>query len=459
MKKLAILLSAAALMAQVRLPDYTREVLPNGAVLDLMPRGGIPLISLRIVVKGGSASDPDGKGGLASVTAELLQRGTAKRTSDRFAEEVEQLGATLDMHVMPDATVISAQFLSKDRARMLDLLSDAVIHPAFPEPEFRKALAEGIEQAKALKDSPQAAAHAYFQSFFFGPRHPYGHRPDGDEVSLARITRDDVVEYHKRQYTGRNVAIIAAGDLEIPSMRADLASAFSPLPGGESYTPRPAAANPDGEARLLLVDKPGSAQTYFWIGNPGISRTDPDRVAVWLVNVIFGGRFTSMLNDELRVNAGLTYGAMSQVDENRLPGRVALFTYTKTEDSGKAIDLALEVLRRLREQGIDAGQLASAKAYLKGAYPSDRLETPGQLAGILGELELFGLNRSEIDGLFARVDGVTVDQANAAAKRHFGSGGLVFTVVGDAGRIRAGLRKYAPAVVETAAAKPGFEAR
>lgn len=456
MRALAFLIAAASLGAQVRLPEYTRETLPNGAVVIVAPRPGVPLVSLQVIVKGGAESDPPGKGGLASVTADLLRRGTRARTADQFSDEIDFMGARYATHVAPEATFVSAEFLSKDAARALDLIGDALLHPAFPEAEVKKALAERIEQAKAVKDSPQAAIGAYFQAFFFGPDHPYAHRANGDELTLARITRADIAAYHARLYAAKNLIVVAAGDFEAADMRAQLARAFGAA-AGEAHRwakdPLPArSATP----RLLLVDRPGSAQTYFRIGNPGITRTDPDRVPVWLVNTLFGGRFTSMLNDELRVNSGLTYGAHSQADENRLTGRVAIATYTRTADTGKAIDLALEVTRRLREKGITAEQLASAKAYVKGGYPTERLETSEQVAGILGELELFGLGRDDVDGLFARIDAVTLDQANAAAKKYFGAGNLVFAVVGDASKIREGMRKYAPSVIETAISKPGF---
>ena len=459
MRALLLLIAAANLSAQVHLPEYTHEVLPNGAVLDVIPRRGVPLTSLHVIVKGGAESDPAGKGGLASITADLLRRGTRARTADQFSDELDFMGASFNTRVGPQATLLSLQFLSKDTDRALDLMTDSLLRPTFPEAEVKKALAERIEGAKALKDEPSAAAAAYFQAFFFGPQHPYAHRAEGDEISLARVSRTDIAAYHSRMYAGRNLIIVAAGDFDPASMHSRLVHAFGEAPAGAAYAwlkdPAPGGA---GAARVLLVDKAGASQTYFWIGNAGITRTHPDRVAVWLVNTMFGGRFTSLLNEALRVNSGLSYGARSRVDENRLTGRVALFSFTRTEDTAKAIDLALDVLKRLREQGLTAGQLASTKAFLKGMFPTERLETSDQLAAMLGEIELFGLTRSEVDSLFARIDAVTLEQANAAAKKYFGSGELVFTLLGDAAKIRDSVRKYAPSMVEVPIAKPGFEA-
>ncbi|MBM3794756.1 MAG: insulinase family protein [Acidobacteria bacterium] len=206
----------------------------------------------------------------------------------------------------------------------------------------------------------------------------------------------------------------------------------------------------------MLVDKPDATQTYFSIMMPGVERGHPDRAALWLVNTLFGERFTSMLNDELRVNSSLTYGASSSVETNRLPGAITLYSYTKTESTVAAIDLSLTVLRRLRDKGIDAAQLASAKAYIKGKYPTDKLETSRQLAAVLAGLALFNLNRGEVDDLFSRLDAVTPARATEVARRFFIDANLQFCLVGNAAAIREGVAKYAARRKEIAIASPGL---
>jgi zinc protease len=461
MKILPFVLAAATVAAQprpqVRLPRYAREVLNNGAVLVLMPRKGVPLVSIQVTVKGGAESDPPEAAGLSTITAELLRRGTRTRGADRFSEELDFIGATFSARANPQATVVATEFLSKDADRAINLLADAVLHPTFPEEEVTKALSQRIEASKASKDSPMPAASLYYQVFFFGPQHPYGRLSGGDEISLKGIDRAAIAAHHARMYAGANLIVVAAGDFDEAEMRAKLAKAFGAAPAGNAYEWQKDRQPSGGSgSRLLLVDKPDATQTYFWIGNPGITRTHPDRVAVWIVNTLFGGRFTSMLNDELRVNSGLTYGASSRVDENRLTGRISMFSYTRTDATVQAIDLALATLKRFREQGISAEQLASAKAYLKGVFPTERMETPAQLADALGEIELFGLTRAEIDDLFARIDAVTVEQANEAVRKHFGSGDLVFTLVGNAAKIRESVKKYAQQATEIPITAPGF---
>ncbi len=451
---------AALAAAQVRLPQYTRQVLPNGVVLDLMPRKDVPLITLRAVVKGGAESDPGEMAGLAAVTAELLRRGTATRSSDQFSEDLDSLGATFQAGVNEQSTWIQSEFLSRNLDRGLELFAEAIVKPAFPEPEVKKALAQRIDASRSQKDMPPAAIPLYFRSFFYGPDHPYGRPSAGDEVTLAGVSRKHIADYHARTYVGGNMIIIAAGDFDPAALAPKLAGAFGPVAAGTAYVWKKDSPPARGaSARLLLVDKPDATQTYFMIGQPGIHRTHPDRVPLWLVNTLFGGRFTSMLNDQLRVTSGLTYGAGSFVEESRLTGAIVLNTYTPLATTEKAIDMALDVQKRLYEKGITADQLASAKAYVKGTFPMRALETTDQLAAMLGQMELFGLGRGEVDDLFARIDSVTLERANAVAKKYYEPANLCFTLLGNASKIRAIAAKYAPKVEEVPITKAGFRVR
>ena len=451
----AAVLFAALLPAQVKLPPFTRDTLSNGTVVLLSPQSGLPLVHFRVLVKGGMESEPAGQAGIAGVAAELLRRGAGTRTSDEFAEELDRLGGTFETGVDEQSTFVRAEFLRKDFDRGLALLADAILRPAFSEAEVRKTLAQSLDSVRSARDFPEQAIGFYWRSFFYGTAHPYGHPPA--EPSLEAITRQNILDYHKRQYAGRNFIVIVTGDFDAPAARARVQSAFGAAPAGEAW-PWTKAASPAAVKgpRLLLVDKADATQTYFHIGRPGIDRRDPDRFALTLVNTLFGGRFTSMLNDELRVNSGLTYGAHSVVERNRLPGAIYMASFTRTDTTAKAVDIALDVLTRLREKGIDAEQLASAKAYVKGTYPPRALETMDQIAAMLGQLEIFGLGRDEVDEYFARLDGVTTEQANAVARRHYRNDDLTFVLVGSADRIRDSVRKYAPALVERPNSEPGW---
>ncbi|MEJ7608712.1 MAG: pitrilysin family protein, partial [Bryobacteraceae bacterium] len=449
---LPLLLIAAAALAEVRLPPYTRQVLSNGIVIDIMPRREVPLVTVRIAIKGGLESDPPDQAGLSGITAEMLRRGTTERTADQFSQELDSLGATYQADTDLQSTNIEAEFLAKDLDTGLDIVFDSLLRPIFPEIELKKVLAQRIDGAKALKDNPGAAVGAYYNSFAFGSKHPYG-RP-ADELSLARIQRQHVLDYHKRMYAARNMIVVLAGDVDAPAVSKKLASLLGAVPPGAQYAWKKPEQTAASGIRVAIVDKPDATQTRFLVGMPGITRTHPDRVPLWIVNTLFGGRFTSILNDELRVNTGLTYGAQSRLDTNRMPGLISISTFTRTETTGKALDLAVDLLKRFRNKGITAEQLASSKAYLKGTYPSEHLETPEQLASVLTEIELYDLNRNEVDDLYSRIDSVTLEQANTAIRKHYSPENLTFLLLGNATQFREHLQKYSDNVLVVPITKP-----
>jgi predicted Zn-dependent peptidase len=209
---------------------------------------------------------------------------------------------------------------------------------------------------------------------------------------------------------------------------------------------------------VLLVDKPGATQTYFWLGNVGASRTDPERTAQSVVNTVFGGRYTSMLNTELRVKSGLTYGARSSFDRLSQPGAFAITSFTATETTVPAIDLALATLDQLHRDGLDAATLASAKSYMLGQFPPT-IETNGALAGRLADLMLYDLGPDDVDQFAARV--VAVDEATVRkviGQSFPSTKDLAIVLIGDASRIRGEVGKYGP-VTELKITDPRFAPR
>jgi predicted Zn-dependent peptidase len=250
--------------------------------------------------------------------------------------------------------------------------------------------------------------------------------------------------------------VVVAGDVEPKVTVEKLKGLFDDVTPGVAYPWKKAAVPAAKGVKLAIVDKPDATQTQFRIGVPGIDRTHPDRIALWLVNTLFGGRFTSILNDELRVNTGLTYGAYSQMDQNHLAGALTVSTFTKTETTGKAIDVAISLMQRLASQGITAEQLESAKAYVKGRYPPNALETASQLASKLSEIELYDLTRAEVDELFARIDAVTLDEANRVAKKYYMPENTKVLVLGNADQFKSNLQKYDKDPVTISVSEPGL---
>ena len=450
----ALALASSAAAQRLHLPPHEKFVLKNGLTVLLLEKHGVPMINLFAIVKTGSAADPAAEDGLASITAGLLRKGTTARTAQQFAADLDYIGGDFEAQAGADFSSVSAEFLTKDLARGLELFSDALLHPTFPQAEVEKLLAQSIDGVRGAKDDPQQVLGLYYYGYLYGA-HPYGRPSAGDEVSLQRIKRDAIAKFYETNYAPGNTLLAMAGEFNGAEMRRNLEDVFGGWRARTVAASPIAATAPVKGKRLLLVDKDDATQTYFAFGNVGITRNDPDRVAIRVVNTIFGGRFTSELNEALRVESGYTYGASSFFDSRKVPGPFGVFSFTKNETTAPAIDLALQVLQKFHKQGVTDEQLKSAKSYIKGQFPPN-IETSRQLAQIIATDEFYGLGDDEINQLEARVDAVTPEIAKQVIQKHFPSENLVFVLIGKASAIGAAMEKYAEKRDARAISEPGF---
>lgn len=450
-----IFLGPAALRAQsIHIPPHEKVVLKNGMAVLLLEKHNVPIVNFAALVKTGSAADPVGEEGLASITAQLLRKGTQKRTAQQFAADADFTGGSFEADASADFSSVSGEFLNKDLNKGLELFSDALMHPLFPQAEVDKLLAQSLDGVRAAKDEARSVLGTYYNAYLFNGN-GYGRTADGDEISLTKIRRDAIVKFYESYYAPGNIILSVAGDFHTADMKKKLEDVFGAWPAKPVTAVKIPTLPPAKGKRLLLIDKPDATQTYFAIGNVETAAGDPDRVAIRLVNTVFGGRFTSLLNESLRVESGLTYGAMSAFDPRKAPGPFGIYSYTKNETTSQAIDMALQVLQKLHKQGITAEELASAKSYIKGQFPPS-LETSRQLAQIIVINEFYGLDDREINDLEARLDAVTPAIAQQVIQKHFPSYNLVFTLIGKSSAISSAVQKYAEKQDARALSAPGF---
>jgi len=310
------------------LPAYERVVMKNGLTVLLLEKHDTPLISMNLTLRSGSVYDPVGKEGLATLTAQLLRRGTDGRTADQVSDELDAMGMQFGSSAGPDSTTVYADLLKKDAATALPLVADIELHATFPDTEVTKALARAQDEARGVKDEPQAALQAYFRKFLYGSG-LYGRPANGDEISIKAITRADILSFYKVNYTPANAVLAVAGDFDSAQMKAMLEQSFGKWSGAAPAKPALTATASVNGRRLLLVDKPDATQTYFIMGNVGIDATNPDRGSIQVVNTLYGGRFTSLFNTELRIKSGYSYGAFSRFTESRVPGPFVMSTFTR----------------------------------------------------------------------------------------------------------------------------------
>lgn len=446
--------SAISRAQTIHLPPHEKVVFKNGLTVLLLEKHGVPIVNVVALVKTGAVADPAGEEGLASITAELLRKGTEKRSAQQFASEIDFTGGSFEAGAGSDFSIASAEFLNKDLTKGLDLFSDALLRPAFPQKEMEKLLSQSLDGVRSAKDEARSVLGIYYNGYLYNGN-GYGRSENGDEISLKRIHREAIVHFYEKYYTPGNTILAVAGDFQTAEMKKRLEDIFASWPSKPITAVQIPAVPAVKGKKLLLVDKPDATQTYFAIGNVGTAADEPDRVPILLVNSIFGGQFTSLLNEALRVESGLSYGASSNFDSRKAPGPFAIYSFTKNESTVQAIDLALQVLQKLHKDGITEKQLASAKSYIKGQFPPT-LETSRDLAQVIATNEFFGLDDREINEFEARIDVVSVEVAQRVIQKHFPAENLVFTLIGKASEIGPAVRKYAEKQDVRLIGAPGF---
>jgi predicted Zn-dependent peptidase len=449
------LLALTAFAQGVTLPDARHVVLDNGATIILVEKRDVPLIGLQAVIRGGAISDPEGQAGLSSLLAGLLEKGAGERDAAAFAEAIDAVGGSLSANANLESITVSGEFLARDADLMIELLASMLREPKLESAELTKLRDRQINLIRAAKDGdPRQLISTYGSAFLFSG-HPYGSPVFGDETSLANIDHRAVRGYYD-DFVGADRLIIAvAGDFVADTMAEKLTAAFANWPAAAAPLAEFEAPQKQAGRRVLLVDKPGATQTYFWIGNVGVDIGFAQRAELDIANTLFGGRFTSLLMDELRTKAGLTFSAGSSLVRPSKAGSVAVISFTKTDSTVAAIDLALSLLQKIQLEGFSDELIASGKNYILGQYAPD-FETAEQLAGGFAELEAMGLDESFVNDYGAAIAAAAGETIREVIDNVYPElDDLVFVLVGDAELIRGDIAKYGP-ITEMAITEPRF---
>lgn len=424
-----------------KLPPFEKFVLENGLTVYLMEQHEVPLVYLSIAVPAGSIYDAGGKAGMASLTADALQFGTRSYTKDQIEEIFDFYGASFSSTASTELTRISASFAARDKDKIIPVIKEVVVDPVFDKTEFEKRKQRALVELRQEKESPRRVIKSYFDKFLFGSN-PYGSPVEGTVSSVSAISVDEVKNFYEKNYMPNGSAVAIVGDFNASEMKSYITKLFGDWKRRDNPVSAPIAPeNNLNSSRILLVNKEDATETTFLIGGFGITQSNPDNVAIMVINTILGGRFTSWLNDELRVNSGLTYGARSGFSALKQTGTFTISTYTRTATTVDAIDLALKVLHRLHEKGIDEKTLTSAKNYIKGQFPP-RYETAGALSELLVNMFFYNFDESYINDFEKNVDSLSLLKAKEIIAKYFPGNNLQFVLIGKASEIKDKVTKY-----------------
>jgi len=438
-----VLVSAYPGECAFKLPSPEKVALKNGLTLFYFKNVDYPLISFRMLVRGaGSAFEPGEFEGMAALTAELLQKGTAKTDAAAIAEAVDFMGARFDISAGSENASIMAESLSEHFPRLMEIAADCLMNSLFKEDEFAKERSKRIDNIKAIKDNPGSAVRPYFTKAYFGA-HPMGHLASGTESSLKKMTASGVKDFYKKYYRPERAIAAVVGNIEkaklIEVLEATLGRWNVPGPAAPLPVP-PNFPKPKGK-KLVLIDKPDATQAYWILGAPGYPLGDKITPQADVMNTLIGGRFTSWLSTELRIKRGLTYGASSYFQTWSIDGLFAASSYTKNDKIGEMLDITFDLLKKARREGFAAEEVESSRNYLQGQFPQ-RLESNGSKAGAYAMLAFFNLGFDYYDRYLAKVQAASRAEAKAAAVKLLPETDFVLVVVGKAAEIRKQLEKY-----------------
>lgn len=438
---LVIILSNFIFASDFKLPDYKKITLSNGLTIYFMEQHEVPLIYLSAIVPAGSVLDGN-KNGLAFLTTESLLFGTKNYSKKQIEETFEFYGARISTSATAEFIKVTSAYNKQDQEKLLPIFHEILTAPTFPTDEIDKRKQRLLVELDQAKESPRQVIRTYFSKFLFADNE-LGNPIEGTKSTVTAINSDDLKNYYNSYFRPQNSALAIVGDFNTEEMSKIIFDLFN---SWSSENVQPINLNNQPElkfetSRILLVNKNDANETTFLIGGRGVSRSNPDFTEIQVVNTILGDRFTSWLNEELRINSGLTYGARSTFYPYKNVGTFYVSTFTATENTERAIDLALKVLDRLHTTGISDNVLSSAKSYIKGQFPPD-YETSGSLANLLTSMFYYGFDDSYINDFEKRVDELTVTKANEIARKYFPSNNLQYVIVGKASEIKDIVKKY-----------------
>ena len=417
------------LAVPIRPEVVDRESIGPGAVALIRKQAANPSIALAGYVRAGAMLDPAGREGLALLTASMLTRGTAAYTSHGLAEALDSIGASLSVRADLEGASISAQCLAEDVEQVLELMNEVVVRPAFPAEEIEKQRGRIITGIREGRLDTRVAAEKAFRDAAYPREHPYHRTAEGEEDSVAAITRDDLVAFHRRHYRPEGFVVAVVGDLAPERVLGRLRTFWEGWrPLGPVDTNVPPKIVPASSVQRRVVSIPGKTQADIVLGVPGFTRTSPDFYPGMVADLILGrlglmGRLGATVRDE----EGLAYYVYSQAQAGFLAGPWAVRAGVSPRNVDRAIEGILREIRGFQREPVRNGELTDAQDYLTGSL-AVRLETNAGIAQALLEIEVFDLGLDYLLRYPHLIGGVTPQAIGDTASRYLDLNGYTVAI-------------------------------
>src|SRR6516162_6853289 len=430
----------------VSFPPYQMQTLPNGLQVIAVLHHEQPAVSMRMLIRAGSAADPAAKTGLAHLTASLLDQGTGTQSASEFNDAIDFIGGSVSAGAGSDLSYANMVVMKDSFDTGLRMLSDMVRRPAFADAEIARQRQQLLSSLQVSFDDPDFIADAVFARLVYG-FHPYGLPQSGTPDTLASITRADLTAFHQQYFVPNNAILAVVGDVTAEEAFASVRRVFGDW---ERHDVAAAATiePPSPTRRVVVVNKRDAVQTEVRVGHLGIPRNHPDYMAVNLAIRILGGEGSNRLHQVLRTERGLTYGAQANMDALKVAADFEAETNTRSEATGEVLRLIVDEFWRLQRERVGERELADAKAYLTGSFPLT-IETPDAIAMPVVNAVFYGLPLEELQNLRERVNAITVDDIQRVARAYLRPDRLSVVLVGNAAAFTSQLQNVGFAKYET----------
>ena len=422
-----------------RFPQVERRTLGNGITLYSADRGDLPLVTVRAVIDAGAATERAGEEGLARMTANALAGGTAGRSGEALAWELERLGAELETFTTWDALNVELTTRADRLADAVTLLAEIVREPAFPPHEVERMRSEQLAEILRRSTEPRSLADDAAVRSIYADGATYARPVIGNETQVQSFDTDAAARFHARRFTAGNTAIVVVGAVRSADVLAEVERAFGDWKGGHEPAPAPTTAPRVDRSTVFLVDRPSAVQSELRIGHVGLPRDHADYYAVLVLNTIIAGAFTSRLNMTLREKHGFTYGVRSQFSFRRGAGPFVIQTAVASDVTARAVEETMRELREIRENGATAEEVRVARDYLAGTLPLE-MQTTEHIAARIAEMHTFGLDPDYFEHWRQHIGAVREDDVARVAREHLHLESMAIVVVGNAAAIEDDLR-------------------
>ena len=423
----------------LKVPAVRTATLPNGLELAVVEAHKVPVVDVSLVIDAGGMRDPANLPGLATFTATMLQQGAGRRSALDIADETAFLGAQLSVVAGFDVATVTLHVPKRRLAAALDLLSDVVLRPTFPDSEITRQRELRRTQLIQQRDEPVQMANVAFPAIVYGAAHPYGRPLAGNDSSVTGLTRERVTSFYGSFYRPNTARLLIVGDVTLEEARQLVTSRLGGWTRGAAPNTPVGAAPQPAPRTIYLIDKPGAAQSVIRIGHVGPPRDTPDYFALQVLNTILGGAFTSRLNQNLRETHGYSYGAGSAFALRRAGGPFVAQASVVTAKTDSSLIEFLKELRRIRDEAVPAGELEKARQYIILGLPGD-FETTAGSAFRFRDLLVYGLPLDYYSGYVNRINAVSSADVQRVARRYIDPDKLDIVIVGDRSQIEAGLK-------------------